>query len=139
MDTASPVFHALMRRRNELAGEVKHFQDMAEAKRRDLDHINQTLVIMGYPVPGTKPKAVRTSGLFFKGELPRMILEQLRTAPEGITARQIAVQITEAKLWEPEPNFMSALTAKVGRQLDKMRKRYRLVMEGSGRDCVWRL
>ncbi len=127
MDTDSPVYHALMKRRSEIAGSVSHLNTQVKKLRGQLVHLDATLAIMGYDVSNLNHHAIKacTSGLFHRNELGRLILEKLRESKNGLCACEIARLITLDKGWEvQDKRLMTALTTKIGKRLAKMRTRY---------------
>ena len=138
----NPVYHALMRRRSEIAGTVRHLENKAAICRGELKHIDATLGIMGYDVPYLKfrVKSTGTAGLFHRDELPRLILKSLRDAKTSLQVTQIAEFIAKEKEWDLEDKrFITALTDKVGKVLAKMKKRYTLKSENVNGLWLWRI
>jgi hypothetical protein len=91
---------ALVRKRAELAGEIRLAEGRLDQLRADILHLDATIRILdpGYHADATVPKARRQRrGWFGNGELLRMVLETLRKAPEPVTAREIAVALMERK------------------------------------------
>lgn len=142
MDTSSPVYHALLARRREIAGNIQHLEQCIAKARHDLVHMDATLEIMGFDVPveRKRPKQSGTAGLFHRNELPRLILEMLRGAPDGLLACTMAETISRDKGWDTaDKRFQVALTDKIGRVAYKMKDRHDLACESSSEGQTWRL
>lgn len=142
MDTASPVYHAITKRRSEIAGEINHLETQIAKRRGELIHLDAALAIMGYDVPNLKfrAKTTGTAGLFHRGELPRLIVQHLRENADGLQLSEIAQRIASDKAWNTaDRRFMVALADKIGKQASKMRKRYGLVCEKVGEGWIWRV
>jgi hypothetical protein len=138
----NPVYHALMRRRSEIAGTVRHLENKAAVCRGELKHIDATLGIMGYDVPNLKfrVKSTGTAGLFHRGEFPRLILKSLREAESALQVTQIAEFIAKEKEWDlQDKRFISALSDKTGKVMARMRKRYHLKSEVVEGIWIWSL
>lgn len=134
----SPVYHALMRRRSEIAGTINNLEEKASVCRGELKHIDATLGIMGYDVPNLKfrAKTTGTAGLFHRGEIVRLVLQSLREAGKPLQVTQIAELIAKEKEWDlDDKRFITALADKVGKGMAKMKKRYNLKSENV--DGIW--
>ncbi|MFZ1813804.1 MAG: hypothetical protein WBO55_02995 [Rhizobiaceae bacterium] len=142
MDTNSPTYHALMRRRSEIAGQINHWEAQVSKAKCDLTHIDATLAIMGYDVPNIRfrAKTTGTAGLFHRGELGRLMLTHLRMNKDGLTIGEIAFRIASDKAWNAEDKrFMIALADKIGKHASKIKARYGLRCDNVNGDWVWRV
>jgi hypothetical protein len=139
------VLSALKRKRAELAGHADHLQERLVQVRADIVHVDATLHILGYQEdPSAIPNKRRrtTASLFAKGELQRIVLDLLRTAPDGLTVAEIVSAIMERNAWDGDDRaLLHALKHKVGNVLLRLGKRGLVVptAEGKGVGKVWRL
>lgn len=96
---------ALVRKRAELAGEVRATEERLAQARADLVHLDAAIRLLD---PSIEPEAVEArrprqgGGWFSQGELPRTILDILRAAPEPLTVREIASAVMERRGLDPE-------------------------------------
>jgi hypothetical protein len=112
----SHVIAALKDKRAELSGGIADLEKRIGQHRADLLHVDAVLRLFAPEFePATIPsKAVRQpSGWFRPGELARMVLDVLRTAPAALTVREITVQIMERRELAPQ----DARTAELLRKL----------------------
>jgi hypothetical protein len=110
------VVAALKDKRAELSGGIADLEKRIGQHRADLLHVDAVLRLFAPEFePATIPsKAVRQpSGLFRPGELARMVLDVLRTAPAPLTVREITMQIMERRGLDPQ----DARTAELLRKL----------------------
>jgi hypothetical protein len=86
----------LARKRAELAGELRELEARAAQLRADLFHLNATIRLLD---PNAAPEAIRPKrivqrdGWFGPGELPRLVLDALRTAAEPLPVRALTEAI----------------------------------------------
>lgn len=140
MDTNSQIYHALMRRRSEIAGQINHLERLVAKAKTEIKHLDATLAIMGYDVPNIKfrAKTTGTAGLFHRGELGRLIVTILRESPNGATIPEIAMQIATDKAWETaDKRFITALVDKIGKRMSKMKTRYGMRCDRINDSWVW--
>jgi hypothetical protein len=94
------VVTALRAKHAELAGEIHAGEKRIAQLRADLVHLDATLRLFD---PSAKPGAIptrrpcRRKGWFNDGELPRRILDTLRTSPEPLSANAITASVMAAK------------------------------------------
>ncbi len=142
MDTDSPVYHALMKRRSEITGSVSHLNTQVKKLKGELGHLDATLGIMGYDVSNLNQHAIKacTSGLFHRNELGRLILGNLREHKNGLCTFEIARLIILDKGWGAhDKRLMTALTTKIGKRLAKMRTRYGVDSRLVDGEWVWKI
>ena len=99
------VVAALKDKRAELSGSIADLEKRIGQRRADLLHVDAVLRLFAPEFePATIPsKAVRQpSGWFRPGELARMVLEVLRTAPAALSVREITVQVMERRGLDPQ-------------------------------------
>ena len=140
MNENSHIFHALITRRNEIAGQINHLHECITRAQGELKHLNATLEIMGYDVPESqlRPKATGTAGLFHRNEFPRLIIQMLRSHERGLTVHQIAEFISRDKGWDTgDRRFQVALSKKVGKKLNRIKQKYGLICEKRGQRFYW--
>src|SRR5687768_5274756 len=110
------VVVALKDKRAELSGGIADLEKRIGQHRADLLHVDAVLRLFAPEFePATIPsKAVRQpSGWFRPGELARLVLDVLRTAPAALTVREITMQIMERRGLDPQ----DARTAELLRKL----------------------
>ncbi|WP_428410465.1 hypothetical protein [Hyphococcus sp.] len=103
--------------------------------------MDATLFHLGYYPDGTEaPKKPMAAGLFYQGELPRIMLTLLRKNPDGLALRTIVEMVCQQKGWETDDTrFNRELRLKISRTLD--RQRLKGVVERVGDEAVgiWRI
>ena len=110
------VVAALKDKRAELSGNIADLEKRIGQHRADLLHVDAVLRLFAPDLEPAAilPKAVRQpSGWFRPGELARMVLDVLRTAPAALTVREITMQIMERRGLDPQ----DARTAELLRKL----------------------
>ncbi|MFC3302419.1 hypothetical protein [Parvularcula lutaonensis] len=109
--------------------------------RTTLSHLDATLFHLGhYPDGEPAPKKPMAAGLFYHGELPRLILRMLRQHPKGLGLKTMVEMMNAQKGWAgDDERFNRELRLKISRTLD--RKRLKGIVERIGEDAigVWRL
>ena len=99
------VVAALKDKRAELSGSIADLEKRIGQHRADLLHVDAVLRLFAPEFePSTiLPRAVRRANSWFKpGELARLLLEVLRTAPAALSVRDITVQVMERRGLDPE-------------------------------------
>jgi hypothetical protein len=112
------VVAALKDKRAELSGGIADLEKRIGQHRADLLHVDAVLRLFAPEFePATIPsKAVRQpSGLFRPGELARMVLDVLRTAPAPLTVREITAQVMERRGLDPQDGRTAELLRKLVR------------------------
>jgi hypothetical protein len=97
------VVAALKDKRAELSGSIADLEKRIGQHRADLLHVDAVLRLFAPEFEPTTilPRAVRRPNSWFKpGELARLVLEVLRTAPAALTVREITGQIMERRTAE---------------------------------------
>lgn len=99
------VVAALKDKRAELSGSIADLEKRIGQHRADLLHVDAVLRLFAPEFePATiPPRAVRQPNSWFKpGELARLLLEVLRTAPAALSVRDITVQVMERRGLDPQ-------------------------------------
>jgi hypothetical protein len=112
------VVAALKDKRAELSGGIADLEKRIGQHRADLLHVDAVLRLFAPEFePATIPsKAVRQpSGLFRPGELARMVLDVLRTAPAPLSIREITAQVMERRGLDPQDGRTAELLRKLVR------------------------
>src|SRR5687767_1535826 len=120
------VLCALRDKRAEVAGQVIDLEKRLEEARGNLLHIDACLRIFGWnePIETIKPKKVTTRSLFGRGEFQRILLDQMRQHPQGVTVRSLAETVCGLKGWQASDKaFADALVHKIGTKLNVLRRR----------------
>ena len=110
------VVAALKDKRAELSGGITDLEKRIGQHRADLLHVDVVLrlFVPKFEPATIPPRAVRRPNSWFKpGELARLVLEVLRTAPVALTVREITAQIMERRELDPQ----DARTAELLRKL----------------------
>lgn len=118
----SHVISALVDKRSELAGLIRHYQEEINRLTGDLQHVDATIKLFkpDFDLRTIPAKAHRERNQYFKpGELGRLILDILRTAQEPMTSRQIACAVLDAKSLEQNTKNVERFQT---RALDTLRK-----------------
>src|SRR3954467_7738832 len=98
------VVAALKDKRAELSGSIADLEKRIGQHRADLLHVDAVLrlFVPEFEPAMIPPRAVRRPNSWFKpGELARLVLEVLRTAPVALTVREITAQIMERRELDP--------------------------------------
>jgi hypothetical protein len=110
------VVAALKDKRAKLSGGIADLEKRIGQQRADLLHVDAVLRLFAPEFePATIPsKAVRQpSGWFRPGELARMVLDVLRTAP--LSVREITAQVMERRGLDPQDGRTAELLRKLVR------------------------
>ncbi|NHK26673.1 hypothetical protein FF098_001970 [Parvularcula flava] len=132
------VISELLKERDALRARIRDHERKAYEMRQTLKSLDATLIHLGHTGPGFEDPAKRklTDGLFYSGELPRMLMRVLRANPDGLTLRKMTEQVCAEKGWElDDARFYGAVSSKVSRNLDKYKKRGLVELY----DGAWRL
>ena len=115
---AAHVIAALRDKRAELSGGIADLEKRIGQQRADLLHVDAVLRLFAPDLEPAAilPKAVRRlSGWFRPGELARMVLDVLRTAPAPLSIREITAQVMERRGLDPQDGRMAELLRKLVR------------------------
>jgi hypothetical protein len=110
------VVAALKDKRAELSGDIADLEKRIGQHRADLLHVDAVLRLFAPEFePATiPPRAVRRPNSWFRpGELARLLLEVLRTAPAALTVRDITVQVMERRGFDPQDARTTELLRKL--------------------------
>src|SRR3954454_4808231 len=113
------IVAALKDKRAELAGSIADLEKRVGQHRADLLHVDAVLRLFAPEFePATiPPRAVRHPNNWFKpGELARLLLEVLRTAPAALSVRDITVQVMERRGARPPGRPNGGAAAQAGQQ-----------------------
>src|SRR5688572_14101696 len=136
------VLSALLDKRAELSGLVLDLEKRLAETRGGLIHVDACLRLFGWnePLETIRPKKVTTRSLFGRNELQRIIFDEMRAHPDGVTVRSLSETICAQKGWDAADRaFMAALMHKVGVTLNKLKRSERATSELAGNIGVWRL
>ena len=112
------VIAALRDKRAELSGGIADLEKRIGQHRADLLHVDAVLRLFAPDLEPAAilPKAVRRlSGWFRPGELARMVLDVLRTAPAPLSIREITAQVMERRGLDPQDGRTAELLRKLVR------------------------
>ena len=112
------VLAALKDKRAELSGGIADLEKRIGQHRADLLHVDAVLRLFAPEFePATIPSKVvrQPSGWFRPGELARMVLDVLRTAPAPLSIREITAQVMERRGLDPQDNRTAELLRKLVR------------------------
>ena len=118
----------LMEKREAVARLARELEDRLAQARSDVLHLDAVIRMFD---PASQPDPIggkdlgRRNGWFSDGELPRRVLDALRTATEPLTLREIASQIMEARGFSADDAAtLAAVEKRVG---DMLRRRANVV------------
>ena len=113
------VVAALKDKRAELSGGIADLEKRIGQHRADLLHVDAVLrlFVPEFEPAAIPPRAVRRPNSWFKpGELARLLLEVLRTAPAALSVRDITVQVMERRGLDPRRRPDGGAAAQTGQQ-----------------------
>jgi hypothetical protein len=139
----SHVVTALRSKRAELAGEINAVEKHVAQLRANLVHLDATLRLFDPSadpemIPNKRPYHRRR--WFSDGELPRRILDTLRTSPDPLSANDLAERIIAQKGFA-EGDAQTLLTIRKSVQSYLRHQTGKLVRQAgrNGRDGLWRV
>ena len=112
------VVAALKDKRAELSGSIADLEKRIGQRRADLLHVDAVLRLFAPEFePATiLPRTVRRPNSWFKpGELARLVLDVLRTAPAPLSIREITAQVMERRGLDPQDGRTAELLRKLVR------------------------
>ena len=89
------VISALVKKRSEVSGEIKHYENLLKKAKIDLQSIDQTIHLFdeNYDLRSIKSKRVHKERYFKTGEAKVLILDILRTTTEPLSTNDISKQL----------------------------------------------
>ena len=101
------VLSALIRKRAEVSGEIKHYESLLKKSKLNLQSIDQTIHIFdeSYDLRTIKAKRVSSERYFKNGEAKTMILDVLRTATEPMNTTNVSKMIASEKSIDNDEGF----------------------------------
>lgn len=124
LDADAPnVLHALIRKRAEVAGKIEHCQQELRRLVAEIDHLDATIRIFNPEVDleAIRPKRVPPRHAAFKGEVMRVVLNELRDADGPVTTKQISLVLMRERGLNPDDAELSKIMVKrVGACLRKL-------------------
>ncbi len=101
------VISALTKKRAEVSGEIKHYENLLKKSKLNLQSIDQTIHLFddAYDLRTIKAKRVHKERYFKTGEAKVLILDMLRTATEPISTNAIGKKIAFNKRINNEESF----------------------------------
>jgi|GEM_PF-6693324 len=114
------IAKGLIDERKNVVSRLRDYEKIYRELKAMLFNIDSTLRHFGYyPDGGVAPKKPMSSGLFYQGEMPRLVLSILRENPDGIGLRYIVEAVCHRKGWDTyDERFSCELRLKVSRSLD---------------------
>ena len=136
-----PVAKTLISERKNVLSRLRDHEKIVCDLRTTISNLDATLFHLGYyPDGALAPKKSMAAGLFYKGELPRIVLTLLRRNPDGLGLRHIVRMICEQKGWETDDKrFNRELRLKVSRTLDRQKLKGVVTRLGDEAVGVWRI
>lgn len=135
------VASTLMKERRNVLARLRDHEGIVCDLKTILAHIDATLFHLGYYPDGAEaPKKSMAAGLFYQGELPRILMKLLRVHPDGVALRELVQMVCTQKGWDTDHDrFNRELRLKISRTLD--RKKLKGVIERIGEGPVgrWRV
>jgi hypothetical protein len=104
------AINALVRKRAEIAGQIRELEHQTDQLRAEMIHVDSMLRLFGSRYRGekkipTKPRSPRRSEYFARGELTRICLDALRNAAESsegwLTGEEITFNTMRDKGLDP--------------------------------------
>lgn len=124
----------LVKRRAEIAGEIKDIQAQLGQCVRDLETLDATLKIVApeLDIPAIAPKMFKPPEHWSKrGEMSRVILDILRVARTSLTSRDIAAQMIVQRGMVSTPKLVNLMSKRCATSLRGMRERGMVRNSGS--------
>ena len=131
----------LIDERKNVVSRLRDHEKICRELKGTLHNIDKTLRHFGYyPDGAVAPKKPMSAGLFYKGEMPRLILSILRENPEGVGLRYIVEAVCHRKGWESDDErFNRELRLKVSRTLDRQKLKGTAQRVGDEAVGVWKI
>lgn len=135
------VAASLIKERKNVLSRLRDHERIVCDLQTTIAHIDATLFHLGYyPDGALAPKKPMAAGLFYKGELPRIVLTLLRKHPDGISLRDLVEMVCDQKGWEnDDKRFNRELRLKISRALDHQKMRGVIERLGDGAVGVWKI
>ena len=135
------VAKSLIEERRNIVSRLRDHEKICRELKATLSNIDSTLRHFGYyPDGGKAPKKPMSAGLFYKGEMPRLVLSVLRDNPDGIGLRYIVEAVCHRKGWDTDDErFNAELRLKVSRTLDRQKLKGVVKRVGDEAVGVWRI
>ncbi len=136
--TGANLIHGLIRKRGEVAGQLKVAQKAMEAVKDDLAAIDRALEICGYKgnPSGIAPRG-KYKQMFGRSELKRLILDQLRMGPKDDEA--IVGAIILAKGWTATDELHADVLKRVRHAIQRLRNTDYVVQDFGPDGALWKL
>ncbi|MBA1419918.1 MAG: hypothetical protein FAF03_03405 [Epsilonproteobacteria bacterium] len=101
------VLSALTKKRAEVSGEIKHYEELLKKSKLSLQSIDQTIHLFdeSYDLRTIKAKRVHSERYFKNGEAKTMILDVLRTATEPLSTNNISKKIALSRGFDNKESF----------------------------------
>ncbi len=101
------VLSALTKKRAEVSGEIKHYENLLKKSKLNLQSIDQTIHLFdeSYDLRTIKAKRVHKERYFKTGEAKVLILDMLRMATEPLSTNDISKKIAFNRGFDNEENF----------------------------------
>ena len=101
------VLSALTKKRTEVSGEIKHYENLLKKSKLNLQSIDQTIHLFdeSYDLRTIKAKRVHKERYFKTGEAKVLILDMLRTATNPMSTNIIAKKLVFNKGIGDNDNF----------------------------------
>lgn len=134
----------LVRRRAELAGEMKRTQEALSQMARDLETLDAAIKLVApeLDIPAIAPKIVKPPEDWSRrGEMSRQIFAIMRVAGKSLTSREIAAQMIVQRGLASTPKLLALMTKRVSTCLRDRREQglVRNVPTRGGQYLEWEL
>ncbi|MFA7501053.1 MAG: hypothetical protein WCY85_08635 [Sulfurimonas sp.] len=137
------VISALVSKRSEIFGEIKHYEALIKEQKENLDSIDKTIHLFdtSYDLRTIKAKRVSKDRHFKNGETVVLILDALRKSNKPMKTDEICSAIASKKAISLESEhekvaFQKAIASSLGRTVDNN------LVERAGRDgmtVLWQI
>ncbi|MEO1150715.1 MAG: hypothetical protein AAFW83_06955 [Pseudomonadota bacterium] len=130
----------LIDERKNVVSRLRDHEKICRELKTTLTHTDATLRhLRYYPDGAIDPKKQMSAGLFYKSEMPRLVMSILREKPDGIGLRYIVEAICHRKGWDiDDERFNAELRVKVSRTLDQQKMKKIVERVGDEAVGVWR-
>lgn len=101
------VISALVKKRSEVSGEIKHYENLLKKAKIDLQSIDQTIHLFdeSYDLRSIKSKRVHKERYFKTGESKVLILDMLRISEKPLSTNDIGKQLASNRGLSNKENF----------------------------------
>ena len=135
--TGANLISGLIRKRSEVAGQLKAAQKTLDGVKDDLAALDRALELCGYSgAPRGLAPRTKYKQMFGRSELKRTILGQLRTGPKD--DETITAAIIETKGWEADDELRADILKRVRHAIQRLRNTEYVVQDFGPDGVLWK-